>query len=200
MKRNIEVHVRPAPPPQQRPAVEMCEHKGTGHPDMLTDGACEAASRELLLAYRRQCGRVLHHNLDKGLLIAGRSEPRFGGGRIVAPMRWVLCGRATPLPDGTPVAQVVVDAVKRHVRQQAGVDTDDAQISVEVGQTSDPLKLAFGGAVVRANDTSFGVGFAPFSPLELCVLALAEQIRSPRFLPQARTSRSWGCVAATTWA
>ena len=32
---------------------EMCEHKGIGHPDTLTDGICEAASRELSRRYRR---------------------------------------------------------------------------------------------------------------------------------------------------
>lgn len=178
MKPRIEIQLRPPTPAAHRPTVEICEHKGNGHPDTLTDGACEAASRELSLAYRRQCGRVLHHNLDKGLLIAGRSEPRFGGGRILAPMRWVICGRATPLPDGTALADLIAAALQRQVREQAGLETDAAQVSVAVGETSDPLRLAFGTAVVRANDTSFGVGFAPHTALERCVLELAGQVRA----------------------
>ena len=161
----------------------MCEHKGFGHPDTLTDGLCEAASRELSLLYRRQCGRVLHHNLDKGLLIAGRSEPRFGGGRILAPMRFIVCGRATPLPDGGSVAGVVVDAARRYVLRQIGLQVDPADITAEIGQTSDNLKQVFHGtaSMARANDTSFGVGYAPYSALEQCVLGVAEEIRSTRF-------------------
>lgn len=70
-------------PAMDRQQYEMCEHKGIGHPDTLTDAMCEAASRELSLVYRRECGRIMHHNLDKGLLIAGASAPRFGGGTTV---------------------------------------------------------------------------------------------------------------------
>lgn len=55
-------------PAMDRQEYEMCEHKGIGHPDTLTDAMCEAASRELSPAYLREFGRIMHHNLDKGLL------------------------------------------------------------------------------------------------------------------------------------
>ena len=55
-------------------AVEICEHKGIGHPDTLTDGACEAAAAALARAYREAFGRVLHFNVYKGLLIAAVEE------------------------------------------------------------------------------------------------------------------------------
>ena len=181
MTRNIEICSRLRP--SEESAVEMCEHKGVGHPDTLTDGLCEAASRELSLLYRRQCGRVLHHNLDKGLLIAGRSEPRFGGGRILSPMRFIVCGRATPLPDGGSAQGVVVDAVRGYLLQQVGMLVDPTRILAEIGETSDNLKQVFQGtaSVARANDTSFGVGRAPYSALEQTVLRVAAEIRSPRF-------------------
>ncbi|HEY7567610.1 MAG TPA: methionine adenosyltransferase, partial [Gemmatimonadaceae bacterium] len=53
-----------------------------------------------------QCGAVLHHNVDKVLLAAGSSAPRFGGGEVIAPMEIYLAGRATHEVDGTviPVA------------------------------------------------------------------------------------------------
>ena len=46
MSRNIVVMPFSCIPVEQR-EVEMCEHKGIGHPDTVTDGMCEAASRAL---------------------------------------------------------------------------------------------------------------------------------------------------------
>jgi hypothetical protein len=78
--RNIVVHAagRSAEPP-----VEMCEHKGSGHPDTITDAVCEAVALELVRTYEQECGGPMHFNVDKGLLVGGRSEPRLGGGRVL---------------------------------------------------------------------------------------------------------------------
>lgn len=66
--------------------VEMCEHKGIGHPDSICDGVAEAVSRSLCQAYLAAYGQVQHHNVDEALLVGGQSEPRFGGGRLLVPM------------------------------------------------------------------------------------------------------------------
>ncbi|MEW6703614.1 MAG: methionine adenosyltransferase [Pseudomonadota bacterium] len=183
MARNIEIHVRPALKPFAPDTVELCEHKGVGHPDTLTDAVCEAASRTLSREYLRQTGRVLHHNLDKGLLMAGRSRPRFGGGTVEQPMRFLICGRASPLPDGNEPAALARQAVLEHLRRHAGIEMQPAQVLTEIGPTSGNLQQLFRPvqATARANDTSFGVGFAPYSPLEQCVLALAGVLRSAAF-------------------
>lgn len=182
MARNIDVQPSSAQPVESRD-FEMCEHKGIGHPDTLTDGLCEAASRELSLRYRREFGRVLHHNLDKGLLIAGRSEPRFGGGRILQPMRFVICGRATPLGSGEDAAGIVVAASRAHLRARIGYEAGPDAITAQIGSTSGSLQQVFAAtsAMPRANDTSFGTGFAPYSRLERGVLDLAQTIRSAQF-------------------
>ena len=49
--------------------VEYVERKGMGHPDSLIDGIVERASVELSKAYMDNTGMILHHNLDKGLII-----------------------------------------------------------------------------------------------------------------------------------
>ena len=41
--------------------IEIVERKGVGHPDSLTDGICEAASRILCKYYMKKKGFVLHH-------------------------------------------------------------------------------------------------------------------------------------------
>ncbi|MBM3105852.1 hypothetical protein IIE18_11950 [Pseudomonas sp. V1] len=74
--------------------MEICEHKGVGHPDTIADAVCEAASRALSRAYLEATGSIQHHNLDKGLLVAGKSRPRFGGGDWQCPIRLIICGRA----------------------------------------------------------------------------------------------------------
>jgi len=183
MTRSIDIQPSSSQPTELR-NFEMCEHKGIGHPDTLTDGVCEAASRELSRRYRREFGRVLHHNLDKGLLIAGRSEPRFGGGRVVQPMRFVVCGRATPLGNGESAAEVAIAAARAYLQTRIGFDAAADAITAQIGSTSASLQQLFAPgatAMPRANDTSFGTGFAPYSRLERQVLDLAQAIRSPEF-------------------
>ncbi len=182
MTRNINVQSAYSQPVGSR-EFEICEHKGIGHPDTLTDGVCEAASRALSQRYLREFGRVLHHNLDKGLLLAGRSEPRFGGGRILQPMRFLICGRATTMGAGDSADQIVVEAACTYLRASIGFDAAADTVSAQIGSTSASLQQVFapGAAMPRANDTSFGTGFAPYSKLERMVLDLAGAIRSADF-------------------
>lgn len=49
--------------------VELAERKGTGHPDYIADSASEEASRKLSLYYLKRFGTILHHNLDKTLVV-----------------------------------------------------------------------------------------------------------------------------------
>ena len=59
--------------------VEIVERKGTGHPDFICDSVMEAVSIELSAEYLWEFGTVLHHNIDKGLLIAGQEKKWLGG-------------------------------------------------------------------------------------------------------------------------
>ena len=54
---------------------EVVERKGIGHPDTLADGISESISRELCNQYLEEFGQILHHNVDKVLIIAGKSQP-----------------------------------------------------------------------------------------------------------------------------
>ena len=51
--------------------VELVERKGKGHPDTMADALSEAFSRALSNQYLKQCGTILHHNVDKLLIAAG---------------------------------------------------------------------------------------------------------------------------------
>lgn len=169
-------------------AVEVVERKGRGHPDTLADAAAEAYSVGLCRAYLEACGRILHHNVDKAVLMAGRSNPAYGGGEVIEPMRMVHVGRATrrgagvdlPIDEiGERTAREVFAANLRHLDCRRHL-----QVQTEVRPTSADLTDLFdrSGAVPLANDTSIGVGYAPLSDTERLVLETERYLTSPENL------------------
>jgi len=182
MARNIIVKALPHWPIEQH-EIEMCEHKGIGHPDTMTDAVSEAASRELSLAYLETYGHVLHHNLDKGLLVAGKSVPCFGGGKLVSPIKIIIGGRATSLDAKVDVHKIAVEAAQRYLKKNIRCDLKNFEIVTEIKEGSGNLKEVFArrGMMALANDTSFGVGYAPYSLLEKTVLATSRMFKSPEF-------------------
>jgi S-adenosylmethionine synthetase len=179
MERNIVVAPAACIPVEAR-ATELCEHKGVGHPDTITDAVCEAASRELSAAYRAAYGRILHHNLDKGLLVAGQSAPRFGGGELLAPVRITIAGRAARVDERVEPARVAVEAARRQLAASLRCPPGTFEIATEIREGAANLQEVFarGAEVPLANDTSFGVGFAPFSALERTVLEAGRLLAS----------------------
>lgn len=163
--------------------VEICEHKGIGHPDTLCDGVADAVSRALCSAYLHAYGEIRHHNVDKALLIGGQSMPRFGGGELIVPMRLIIAGRADPLP-GSPTACEIADVAARdYLRAVLRSDTRSFNIEPAIRSGSAVLRSSVDRHVgaVRANDTSFGVGFAPYSRLESLVLRMGALMCSDTF-------------------
>jgi len=167
--------------------VEIVERKGTGHPDYLCDSMMEAISIELSKEYMREFGTILHHNIDKGLLAAGRVEKRFGGGRVVAPMELTIGDRATFSvgKKKVPVADIAVDAAQAWLkRNMRFVDPKKhVKYRVVLAPGSEELTDIFSrsGRVRGANDTSAAVGYYPLSPCEQVVLGLERSLNSPHF-------------------
>lgn len=181
-RRNIIVRALPVPGLIAL-ETEMCEHKGIGHPDTITDGVCEAAARALAQAYVRTSGRVLHFNVDKGLLVAGQSRVRFGGGEVIEPIKLIVCGRATDPGAGFDPGGLVVAAARAFLRDNIRSDLSRIPVIAEVRSGSLSLQQVYAGkASARvANDTSFGAGYAPYSELEQRVLQLAATLKSDPF-------------------
>lgn len=145
---------------------EIVERKGIGHPDTLCDGISDAISRDLCKYYLDHFGHIMHHNVDKVLLIGGRSRPEFGGGEIIKPLTIVIGGRATDDVEGTrvPVQDIAREATKKFLKATVKNLDDHFAIEPRIGVGSSELRGLVGRTV--ANDTSMGVGFAPFSRLE----------------------------------
>ncbi|MBW6470267.1 MAG: methionine adenosyltransferase [Methanosarcinaceae archaeon] len=173
MIRNIKVeHLVETPVEKQQ--IELVERKGVGHPDSISDGLAEAVSRALCQEYIKKCGVVLHHNTDETQIVAGRSNPQFGGGEVLKPIYALLVGRTTMEFDGQEIAteSVAVEAARRYVKNTiADIDLErDIIIDCKFGTGSSDLRDVFNrDQIPMANDTSFGVGHAPFSELEMIV-------------------------------
>jgi S-adenosylmethionine synthetase len=167
--------------------LEIVERKGLGHPDTICDTIMNEVSVALSKAYVEKFGVVLHHNVDKALLAAGVSEPEFGGGKILEPMRLIFGDRATYriLDEEIDVEDIVIDTAEswfeKNIRNICVYDID---YQIEIKQGSGNLQDIFdrkSGDYLGANDTSATVGFAPFSPLENVVKDLEVYLNSSDF-------------------
>ena len=175
MTRNISVEgLDQIPIEKQR--IELVERKCLGHPDSLADGIAESISRALSRSYLEECGSVLHHNTDQGEVVAGESLPKFGGGTITRPIYFLISGRATKTFNGIniPADAIAVEAARDYIKEILPAINMDRDIIVDcrMGKGSTDLQDVFRsceGMVPRANDTSFGVGHAPFSEAESIV-------------------------------
>lgn len=181
---SLRIAVERADLDPERRRVEVVERKGPGHPDSLCDAAAEAFSRRLSHAYLDAADRILHHNVDKALLIAGRTEVGFGTGRFLVPLRLVLAGRATTrvgereLPVEA-IAREAADEAFAAVRRLDPHDSRQVRIEVAVSPGAPELRQVFGErarAEPLAGDTSIGVGFAPFSRVESLTRGVADRL------------------------
>ncbi|MFQ5998027.1 MAG: methionine adenosyltransferase [Candidatus Bathyarchaeia archaeon] len=176
--------------PVEQQAIEIVERKGRGHPDYVIDAAAENVSRELCKFYLDNVGGILHHNVDKGLIVGGRSTPRFGGGEIEERIYIVVAGRAVtqasksgeilnvPIDDIAPKA--ITDFLKSDFRfldidRHVNIDHKIRPGSMDLVKIYEQSK-----GVPLANDTSFGVCFAPLTPTEKLALETERYLNSEK--------------------
>ena len=179
--------------PVSEQKIEIVERKGIGHPDSLTDAICEASSRVLSLYYIDKIEFIQHHNLDKGLLIGGASNPVFGGGEIIDRPRAIVAGTATVLESLDDIKKLIYEEVDRYFDSTLRFSDDlNPEIIVNIHPGSTDLVNVFKrfgkGEIPLANDTSVGVGFAPLTPLEKTVYEVE------RFLNSKETKKKFPFV------
>lgn len=183
MAKNIYVEgLKETPAPLQK--VELVERKGIGHPDSVADALAEEVSKALCRMYRKEVGTVLHHNTDETQIAAGESAPRFGGGAIIDPAYILLVGRATTFIEqdgkmtGLPCKPTALRAAREYLKKTfKNLDVDsDIVLDARIGQGSDDLRGVYQTSRLLANDTSFGVGYAPYSLTDRVVLETEEYI------------------------
>ena len=183
-QRNIAVELSPTLPVEQQ-QTELVERKGLAHPDTMCDAIMEAVCIELCKEYTDRLGRILHHNIDKGMLVAGRTLPRLGGGKIIEPMKIIFGDRATYTYNGTviPIGEIAETTAKKWLRTNLRFVDPEANIIYqnEIKPGSPELTDAFSRPVIGANDTSVGVGYAPQTETEQLVFEAEQYLNSNIF-------------------
>jgi S-adenosylmethionine synthetase len=178
----------------QSDGTTIVERKGLGHPDTLADHLAERLSRAYSRYTVEQFGAVLHHNFDKLALLGGASEVRYGAGKMTAPVRVLVNGRAAPVCGGEriPVLEIVEAEVREFFAERLPEVSGHLDISFNITSNSSPGAVLTGETVpdrtrwfnprsvddlrerrVRfSNDTSLGTGWAPENSFEAFVREL----------------------------
>ncbi len=181
----MELLVAPTPTPGVADRdVEVVERKGLGHPDTICDALAEQASLALSRYYQKRFGCVLHHNVDKVLLVGGVAHPAFGAGEVSTPMDVYIAGRATLVHEGVRIAadELAVESAKRWLREH--LHALDIESHVRIHPFIRPGSAELVDVYMRharegswlANDTSCGVGYAPLSDLESMTLEVERRL------------------------
>ena len=171
--------------------VELVERKGLGHPDYIADASAEAVSRALSNYYLEKYGVILHHNVDKVLVVGGQANPRFGGGDVLQPIYIIVAGRVTTEVrtatgvEKVPVGPIIISSIKEWIRNNFRFLDPDRHVVVDykIGMGSTDLVGVYElgiktTKVPLANDTSIGVGFAPLTDTERLVLETERLLNS----------------------
>jgi S-adenosylmethionine synthetase len=184
--RNIFVDALKQTPIEEQ-KLEIVERKGLGHPDSICDAIMDQVSVRLSKEYLDRVGAIMHHNVDKSLLVAGETEIKFAGGTVKQPMNLVIGDRATFEANGTkiPVKEIAVQTAKEWFKKNLRfVDPEKhVRYQVELKPGSPELVDIFKrkGKVLEANDTSAAVGYAPMSRTEDIVLKTERYVNSKDF-------------------
>lgn len=182
-KKNIYVNgINEVPLPQRK--IEIVERKGIGHPDSVADALAEEVSKALCKMYIKEFGHVLHHNTDETQIAAGQAAPAFGGGCIIDPSYILLVGRTTTHVEvakelkSLPCKPVALLAARKYLKKTfPNLDVDsEVVLDARLGMGSDDLTGVYKASGHLANDTSFGVGYAPYSITDKVVLGTEEFI------------------------
>ncbi|MEM3039986.1 MAG: methionine adenosyltransferase [Candidatus Methanomethylicaceae archaeon] len=175
--------------PVESHSVEFVERKGLGHPDYIADSLSEEFSLQLCKVYKDRFGQILHHNVDKVLLVGGQANVKFGGGEVLTPIYILMSGRATTevsnngVKEYIPVGRVALESAKNWIRGNLRFLDPENHVIVDhrVGKGSADLVCNFEARKQNrcSNDTSFGVGYAPLDSLERVVYEAERFVNSP---------------------
>jgi S-adenosylmethionine synthetase len=169
-----------------QPKIEIVERKGIGHPDTICDSIADRFSLSLTQYYLKKYNQIFHFNVDKALLVAGESKTKFGGGKILKPMKIFFGDRATYRvnDEEVPLDEILEKSVYEWLKENLRfVSEKEIEIINEVKQGSEELTSIFKRKeeFLPANDTSALVGYAPLTILEKSVLELERYLNSKEF-------------------
>ncbi len=177
--------------PIEERECEFVERKGLGHPDYIADAIAEATSVRLSKIYLERYGRILHHNVDKVLVVGGQASPRFKGGEVLHPIYILVAGRATTeinTKNGIeqiPIGPIILNEAKNWLRNNFRFLNPEEHVIIDykIGKGSADLVSTFerGIKMPLANDTSIGISYAPLSTTEKITYEIERYLNSSDF-------------------
>lgn len=186
----------------------ITERKGIGHPDTLCDATAEYVSQKYSQYCLEHFGEVLHHNCDKFAVLGGTAEVGFGYGKIIKPFKFIMNGRFSESFGGVKIEYK--DLVRQWIREYISsvLTTIDPNKDIEIidmihsnpspGVINEnianlpPRSSIFMFAprdkrdltqstFLESNDTSSGVGYAPYSISDKVAIAVENRLNSKDF-------------------
>jgi len=188
---------------------EFVERKGKGHPDTLSDALAEELSVNYSNYTLDRFGVVLHHNFDKVGLLGGASHVVFGEGYLTSPIRILLNGRASTKfgNKSIPVRDLLIKWTRNFFKSRlVNINIEkDLDFHYNLSCQSSPGKTYEKKSIkgtrrywfeprglydiqemkrLISNDTSLGVGYAPYTSLEIFILNIENMFSSPNYKRQ----------------
>lgn len=180
----MDISIKSGLIPMDKNLFEVVERKGIGHPDTLADGIAESISLDYSNYCKQKFGVILHHNLDKIMLIGGLGKFGFGLGRMIKPWRLLLNGRLSNKFGNKKIdiKTIQVESAKQFLAKAVpDLDLDKWLKLHFYTSTYSKNPVWFSPKTIddipdaknpRANDTSMITGYWPLSITEKLVLSL----------------------------
>lgn len=189
-------------------AFEVVETKGKGHPDNICDTLAEKISANYSKYCLKKYGVVLRHMIDKLSILGGGSIVKFGGGKMISPIRILINGRFTDRINDKKIdyMAIVEKTIKTYFKELFPlIDIENDLLIIdnthhnegpgvvysEDNTTKNERKKFFEVTEkndfqrhnnhFRCNDTSTTVSYYPMSNLEQVVLDIEQTLNSKNY-------------------
>lgn len=186
---------------EQNPDHEIIERKGLGHPDTICDALAVKLSQNYAKYTVENCdGIILHHQFDKVMIIGGKADVTWGHGEFLEPVLVNIAGRISRsyLGRQIPTDEIVQETVRSYFAENLPLLNldDDLKINDFLTSSAGPGTIRESRGAIKnmfdpvaknavrgyeelvANDTSYCIGYAPFSELENAVLETERYLNS----------------------
>jgi S-adenosylmethionine synthetase len=153
--------------------MEIIEYKSPGHPDTLTDLIVEECATYLDKYYLSIYNKVLHYNVDKAVFLAGNAKIDFKEWKIIKPPCFILGGQVSRIIKDLKVG--LIDIIEETIKKYLP-NLKQFKIEIRCNNVVQNLSNIAESETILANDTSFGVGYYPYSKAELKVFAIKKEL------------------------
>jgi len=148
---------------------EIIEYKSEAHPDTLTDLIVEECATYLDKYYKRKYDKILHYNVDKALFLAGDAKIDFKEWKILKKPCFILGGQVSKLDKDL---KLELKKIIRKTIYKYLPNLKEFNVEIRCNNVVKNLSNIAESKIILANDTSFGVGYYPYSKAEQIVFKI----------------------------